>query len=290
MELSRGIILVVSGSLLILIGNLMGSLESSGDSFYANLIHERFAKGIITENNPYSHTVWLYDKEQVTGSITTDDPQQTVFFKVVSPDGKTIFQKTFNGYLWLNFNTMLPPGEFTFIASQQSVKNVGLTLALNWDPTNIDATSKEIFKEKSFLPNLLRYTLPSIIDISGTLITGCGFFFAIYHKNEVTWKRFRTLLSGALIFVVGIVIFLNDGNLVNGLIDFSNKGPVPQSVEEFTSTFFTTWADYNLLVLLPFLVIFSGIIVVIIGGIRTLQKGRSSTYGHESLNRKLQNP
>ncbi len=44
---------MISGSVILLIGNLAGSLEPS-DSFNENLIHERYAKGTIAENNPFS--------------------------------------------------------------------------------------------------------------------------------------------------------------------------------------------------------------------------------------------
>lgn len=269
MKLNRGMLLVSSGIALILIGILFNpSLEPSTGSL--GTLQERRVVSEVNAVKSITGSIWFFDNEQITGSVSTNDNQDFTNIKFTSPEGKTVYEESFKRYLWLDFNTNLPPGEFTYEITHFGNNDVEVKLILNI-PKNIDDTSKDFFREEAFVPKLVNNSLGPLMEIFGSVILGIGVFALINDKNKTIWKVFRVLLIGTLIFGLGNVMANNSLDLASGVVDLSSKQPIP-NYENMDASFLLNWSDYIVLLLLPFVIISVGIIVMIIGGIKALRR------------------
>lgn len=270
MKLNRGMLLVSSGIILILIGSLIDpSLEPSTGSLGS--IQERRVISELNDEKTITGSIWFFDNEHVTGYVSTNDNQQFTQVKFISPDGKTVYERSFKGYLWLDFNTKQQPGEFTYDITHLGTNDVEVKLLLNL-PDNIDDRSKVFFREEAFVPKLVNFALGPLMEIFGSFIFGIGVFALINDKNKKIWKVFRVLLIGILIFGLGNVMANNSLDLARGIVDQSSKQPIPQDYADFDASFLLSWGDYIVLLLIPYVIIFVGVIVIIVGGVKALRR------------------
>lgn len=85
-------------------------------------------------------------------------------------------------------------------------------------------------------------------------------------------SRYSTIIIGAIILAVGLAIYYNANFFIFEIVDYSTKPPIPQDLDTADYDFLFAWADILFLILLPYLLILSGIIILIVGGIKLLQK------------------
>lgn len=85
-------------------------------------------------------------------------------------------------------------------------------------------------------------------------------------------SRYSTIIIGIIILAAGLVLYYNSNFLMYEIVDYTTKPAIPQDRDKIDYDFIFAWADILFLVFLPYLVILAGIIVIIVGGIKFLQK------------------
>lgn len=85
-------------------------------------------------------------------------------------------------------------------------------------------------------------------------------------------SKYSTIIIGAIILATGLALYSNANFFIYEIVDYSTKPATPQDTDKPDYDFLFAWADILFLILLPYLVILTGIIVIIVGGIKFIQK------------------